>query len=205
MVDHPASRKRFLRTAGAAGAGALSAAIAACGGGKKKASTTPVNGESSRVGDIAIVNFLLSLGHLQAALYHRAARAGLFRGRELDLILGFGEQELEHVDAWTAALRQLGGRAARISTPRFTLDDPTKTLKTAQRLENLGAAAYLGQLPRIGDRQVLAAALAIHTVEARHATTLNRLLDKDVTPTGAFARPASMSQVLAVTRLFTAA
>ena len=205
MSDHPASRKRFLTTAGAAAAAALAAAIAACGGGKKKAATTSAGSESTRASDVAIVNFLLGLGHLQAALYHRAAGAGLFKGRELDLILGFGEQELEHVDAWTAALRQLGGRAARTQTPRFTLDDPKKVLKVAQRLENLGAAAYLGQLPRIADREILAAALAIHTVEARHATTLNRLLDKDVTPTGAFAKPASMAQVVAVTRLFTAA
>ena len=61
--------------------------------------------------------------------------------------------------------------------------------KLAATVENLGAAAYLGQAGNIQSKEILAAALAIHTVEARHAATLNTLLKLSPTPDGAFAKP----------------
>ncbi|MDQ6731263.1 MAG: ferritin-like domain-containing protein [Actinomycetota bacterium] len=61
--------------------------------------------------------------------------------------------------------------------------------KLAAGVKNLGAAAYLGQAQHIQSEEVLAAALAIHSIEAHHAATLNPLLHKSPTPTGAFATP----------------
>ena len=49
-------------------------------------------------------------------------------------------------------------------------------LELAGTVENLGAAAYLGQAGNIESPEVLASALAIHTVEGRHAAALNTLL-----------------------------
>ena len=69
-------------------------------------------------------------------------------------------------------------------------------LETAATVENLGAAAYLGQAPRIQSKTVLASALAIHTVEGRHAALLNSVVGKTIVPDGAFAKPASMDEVL---------
>jgi len=43
---------------------------------------------------------------------------------------------------------------------------------------------------------VLAAALSIHSVEARHAATLNTLLGMSITPNGAFGAPADVATVL---------
>ena len=60
--------------------------------------------------------------------------------------------------------------------------------KLAATVENLGASAYLGQAGNIKSKEILAAALAIHTVEARHAATLNSLLKMTPTPDGAFAQ-----------------
>jgi hypothetical protein len=71
-------------------------------------------------------------------------------------------------------------------------------------VENLGAAAYLGQAAHIQSPEVLASALAIHTVEARHAATLGTLVRKPVTPDGAFGVPAEMSSVLAAVKPFLA-
>jgi hypothetical protein len=76
--------------------------------------------------------------------------------------------------------------------------------KLTATVENLGAAAYLGQAPRIQSKEILAAALAIHTVEARHAATLNTLLKLSPTPMGGFGTPMSMSQVLAAVKPFIA-
>jgi rubrerythrin len=69
-------------------------------------------------------------------------------------------------------------------------------LKTAAEVENLGAAAYLGQAAAIEDRGVLEAALSIHSVEGRHAAALNSLLGQTITPDGPFATPATAEEVL---------
>ena len=62
---------------------------------------------------------------------------------------------------------------------------PMKVLETAATVENLGAAAYLGQAGRIQSKEILAAALAIHSVEGRHAAALNQAVGKTIVPDGA--------------------
>ena len=69
-------------------------------------------------------------------------------------------------------------------------------LELAATVENLGAAAYLGQAANIESPEVLASALAIHSVEGRHASVLNTLLGESITPDGAFAKPADVKTVL---------
>ena len=44
--------------------------------------------------------------------------------------------------------------------------------------EDLAVAAYKGQAPHIASRAYLASALAIHSVEARHAAWIRRLAGK---------------------------
>jgi hypothetical protein len=51
---------------------------------------------------------------------------------------------------------------------------------------------------------VLAAALSIHSIEARHAATLNLLTKQNPTPNGAFGKPMTMAQVLKVVKPFIA-
>jgi hypothetical protein len=64
---------------------------------------------------------------------------------------------------------------------------------------------WIRQRPRaIKSPEVLASALAIHSVEARHAATLGTLVKKSLTPDGAFAKPADMSTVLAAVKPFLA-
>jgi rubrerythrin len=108
------------------------------------------------------------------------------------------DNEQEHVDALAATVKNLGGKPER---PQTTFDavikgGAQKVLETAATVENLGAAAYLGQAGRIQSKEVLAAALSIHTVEARHAAALNTAVGKTIVPDGAFAKPASMEEVL---------
>jgi rubrerythrin len=109
------------------------------------------------------------------------------------------------VDALTATVKKLGGKPAPKPKTKFPLDDAMSVLKLAATVENLGASAYLGQAGNIQNKEVLAAALSIHTVEARHASALNTLLGKGVTPDGAFAKPASMADVLPKVKPFIAA
>ena len=71
--------------------------------------------------------------------------------------------------ALTATVEQLGGKPA--AKPLTDFEDvlaggEKKILETAASVENLGAAAYLGQAGNIKNKDILAAALSIHTVEA---------------------------------------
>ena len=196
----PSDRKRFLRMVGGAGAaGAFSLFLAACGDDEKdSAATTERSAPARRAGggDVEIVNYALTLEYVEADFYDKVAASGLFRGNDLALIRAIGENEAEHVTALTATVKKLGGTPAPRPKTQFPLEDAKSVLTLAATVENLGAAAYLGQAGRIENKEVLAAALSIHSVEARHASALNFLTQQNVTPDGAFAKPASMEEVL---------
>jgi hypothetical protein len=147
-------------------------------------------------GDLGIVNYALTLEYLEAAFYADVAKSGLFKGDDLALIKGIGAAEQEHVDALTATAKQLGGPVAKAPKAEFPLKDAKSVLELAATVENLGAAAYLGQAAAIESPEILAAALAIHSVEGRHAAVLNVLTGQEPTPDGAFAQPADMQEVL---------
>ena len=96
----------------------------------------------------------------------------------------------------TGLVKKLGGKPAPKPKTEFPLKSAKSVLELAATVENLGAAAYLGQAPNIKSPAVLAAALSIHSVEGRHAAALNTLLGKSITPDGAFAKPADAKTVL---------
>jgi hypothetical protein len=202
LSKDPASRKRFLKMmGGAGGAGAFALFLAACGSKSKSSSTasstsTTASQSGGGAGDIKIVNYALTLEYLETAFYQDVVKSGLFKGKQLDTIKMFGDQEAQHVAALEATVKKLGGTPAAKPKTKFPLTSAGSVLKLAATVENLGAAAYLGQAGNIQSKEVLAAALSIHTVEARHASVLNTLLGTSVQPDGAFAKPASMAEVL---------
>ena len=147
-------------------------------------------------GDLGIVNYALTLEYLETAFYADVAKSGLFKGDDLALIKAIAKTEQQHVDALTATAKQLGGPVAPEPKAEFPLKDAKSVLELAATVENLGAAAYLGQAGAIESPDILAAALSIHSVEARHAAALNLVLDMPITPDGAFAKPATPEEVL---------
>ena len=147
-------------------------------------------------GDIGILNYALTLEYLETAFYADVVKSGLFKGADLATIRKFGAEEAEHVEALTAAVKQLGGKPAPEPKAEFPLKNAKSVLELAGTVENLGAAAYLGQAANIQSPEVLASALAIHSVEGRHAAALNTLLGESITPDGAFAKPADVQTVL---------
>lgn len=211
LVRDDADRKRFLKMAGSAGAASFGAfVLAACGSSSKKATTaaapasTSTTTSSSASGDVAILNYALTLEYLETEFYGKVVASGLFSGKVGSLIKDFGRQEASHVVALKAAVIQLGGTPVAKPEGKFPITTAAKTAELAYTVENLGASAYLGQAAAIQSPEVLASALAIHTVEARHAATLGTLVKKSVTPDGAFAKPADMSTVLAAVKPFLA-
>jgi rubrerythrin len=215
----PASRKRFLKMVGAGGAGALALLVAACGDDDDSSSgsgtTTNSGGGAGSggadpgiaqfgAGDVGIAKYALTLEYLEADFYKQAAESGMLKGQALELGKQFGEHEQEHVDALEAMLKKLGEQLPDKPTGKFPLDSQQSILDLAATVENLGAAAYLGQADKIKDGEVLAAALSIHSVEARHASALNQALGKPATPDGGFAKPATADEVLTAVKPYIA-
>lgn len=207
------SRKRFLRMLGGGTAAAgLAGLLAACGE-KSEPEPAPTatagQGDPKEKPDVAILNYALTLEFLEAAFYREATASGeLKTAKVLELAKGFGATEQEHVDALIATVKRLGGTPVKapktVFGPVFEGGEEMIVM-TAGTIENVGAAAYLGAAPMIEDADVLAAALSIHSVEARHAAALNQLADRPFRgggdlqgslPDGAFAKPLSMQQVM---------
>jgi hypothetical protein len=151
-------------------------------------------------GDLAIVNYALTLEYLESQFYSKVIASGLFNGTTLKT---FGAEEAAHVAALGKVASSLGTPATKPSG-KFPLTDAASVAKLAATVENLGAAAYLGQAGNIQSKEILAAALAIHHVEARHAATLNTVLKLSPTSDGAFGKPITMQEVLVVVKPFIA-
>lgn len=203
-ASKPISRRRLMALGG--GSTAAAAFLAACGSDDDTTATMATEasggkaggGETAQFGkgDVGILNYALTLEYLEAAFYADVAKSSLFKGADLATIRKFGEEEAEHVTALTAAVKQLGGKPAPEPKAEFPLKSAKAVLELAATVENLGAAAYLGQAANIESPEVLASALAIHSVEGRHAAALNTLLGESITPDGAFAKPADANTVL---------
>lgn len=231
LAGDPASRKRFLKMAGGAGAAtAFAAFLTACGGndtprsgargagGASKGSPAaggpaPGGGAPTRekgpdpkegTSDLEILNYALGLEQLEASFYAKVIESGLFRGSSLAMIERFADDEREHREALEATVSKLGGTPVAERETDFPLDSAAGVLRLGAALENDGAAAYLGQANRIRDKEVLAAALSIHSVEARHAAALNGLLGRPAASQGSFAQPVTMEEVLTKVQRFIA-
>jgi hypothetical protein len=166
-----ATRGQFLRRGGRVlAAGAVGGAGLALGRELIPASAIA----SSERQDLEILNFALALEYLQASFYTEAERVGALHGGLAQQARVVGSHERAHV----AALRaQLGSHA--IARPRFdfrgSTDGPKSFRSTAVALEDLSVGAYKEQLPRIHSNRYLAAAIAIQSVEGRHAAWIRRL------------------------------
>jgi rubrerythrin len=206
LARDPSSRKRFLKAAGGTGAAsAFGLFLAACGSQKQKLTAGGSNPNTGAgvgtdrygPGDIGIVRYALTLEYLETEFYAAAIKSGKLKGRAATLVKRLGAQEAQHVKALEGTVTKLGAKPPlKPKGQQFPLGSAQSILRFALTVENLGAAAYLGQADRIRSKELLAAALAIHSVEGRHAAALAALLGQNPTPEGAFAQPAAALDVL---------
>jgi rubrerythrin len=185
------SRRRFLLAAGAA-AGVLLIGPRAAAAALSKS-------------DVDILNYALGLEYLQAAFYTEAEQGKALTGKTRRAANVVGAVERAHVAAF---LKLLGSQA--IKRPTFDFQGVTENqqafLKTAVAFEDLAVAAYKAQAPRLQSDAVLAAAVGIHSVEARHAAWMRQLFG--ITPSvRAFDRPVArprIERIVASTRFVVA-
>ena len=187
-------------------------ALVACGG----------EGEDEReqerdAADLEIVRYLLGIEDVESRFWAEAESRGSLESVGAGTVAGdVARNEREHVNVLEKWARELGG--SRPKAPATAFDDifaagPQEVLSLGASLENLSAAAYLGQINRIQDRNLLASLLAIHTVEGRQAAALNRLAGRGFSlgtgqlegalPDGAFAEPMEMGTARSRLRRYT--
>ncbi len=201
------TRSQFLRRAGLAG-GAVMGGGAILGALAPSAFAAFSNGDRPPAkpfgtGDIGILNFALVLEYLESGFYNEATRNQrnrpfLHNSGERTFLRAVTQDENAHVKALQTVL---GSKA--IKKPSFNYRGDTKDhrrfLKASFTFENEGVHAYSGQAFNIKDPKVLAAALSIVTIEARHASVVGLLRnhsDYGITPSGAFDKPLGATQVL---------
>ncbi|HEY8638899.1 MAG TPA: ferritin-like domain-containing protein [Solirubrobacterales bacterium] len=145
-------------------------------------------------GDVAILNFALTLEYLEAAFYKKAQGLNL-SGDAKKYAKEIGNDEQQHVDALTAAIKNAG--ATPVASPKFAfpITDQKSFLKLAQVLEDTGVGAYNGAGPAISDKATLAAAGSIVQIEGRHAAIIRLLNGVNPAP-NAFDKSLQMPAVL---------
>lgn len=193
------TRLSFLRKAGL-GAGAL------MGGGAVLSALAPsaLAADSGRPpasfgkGDVGILNYALTLEYLESAFYNEAY-ANLYSGASAQVRAFLATTKTDEA-AHVAALKgSLGSKA--VKKPTFNFGSAVTSLSTfeatAYVLENTGVAAYSGQAFNITEPKVLGVALAIVTVEARHAGAIAAIIGKPIAKDGPFDAPQTAAQILA--------
>lgn len=157
-------------------------------------------------GDVDILNFALTLEYLEATFYDDAVKqvSGL-SSYEKKLAKTLRDDEMAHVDALKATVKQLGGKP--VAKPKFNFGKAFSSrdafLKTANVLEDTGVSAYNGAAPSVQSTDVLAAAGSIVQVEARHASLIR--LERGANPAPrAFDKASDKAAVLKAVKPFIA-
>ncbi len=201
------TRSQFLRRAGLAG-GAVIGGGAILGALVPSAAFAFSNGDPPPVkpfgaGDIGVLNFALALEYLESSFYNEASRHQrnnpfLRSGQERIFLRTVTKDENEHVKLLKSVLK-----SNQIGKPSFNFRGDTKNhkafLKASYTFENEGVHAYSGQAFNIKAGAVLAAALSIVTVEARHAAVIGLIRQESehgIAPDGAFDKPRGATRVL---------
>jgi Ferritin-like domain len=194
---HGMSRASFLLR-GAMAAGAVYG-VAAVGPFVSSALAQESSGSaaSMNAGDAEILNFALTLEYLESDFYNVKGQQVGLSGQAKSYAKLFGEEESQHVEALTAAIKQLGGKPVAKPTFVFPANNEQTFLALAAVLENTGVGAYNGAAPSLHSKQVLAEAGEIVQIEARHAAAIELLLGHSPTPGGGFDTPLTKAQVLA--------
>ena len=159
--------------------------------------------------DIEVLNYALTLEHLEASFYTMAVAGGKLTGNVLKYMTIIRDDEVAHVNALTKGISQAGATPVKARksydfAPLGDMNTQDGILKIAAALEMTGVGAYNGAAREITSKQILATAGSIVAVEARHTGLINAVMNPNGSPTpnGAFEKVTKPEDVLkAVTPL----
>jgi hypothetical protein len=149
-------------------------------------------------GDISILRFDLVLEYLQAGMYTEAERLGAIKAETLAWARVVGAHERAHAQA---IKNLLGSKAVKSPTfdYRGVTEDEDAFIKTAVAFEELTSALLKWQAVRLDSREILAAAVTLHSVEVRHAAWIRHILGLRPVLT-AFDKPAPQKEMARLIR-----
>ncbi|MDB5240253.1 MAG: hypothetical protein JWP57_878 [Spirosoma sp.] len=127
---------------------------------------------------VDVLNYALTLEYLEDEFYSRGlAATGLIPAADMAVIKQISKHEAAHVALLKGALGTAAVAKPAFKFPATMFTDYKTFLPTAQALEDTGVRAYKGQAGAlINDKAILQTALQIHSVEARHASEVRRML-----------------------------
>lgn len=176
------SRKGFLLSA--AGIVVGGGALAALPGMAKAHETDP------DVTDREILNYALTLEHLEAAFYNGGVErfSRQLPARQLMNLRRIRNHERRHVTLLTAIIEDEFGEGESVPPLQYNFrtsayNNVNRFLTVAALLENTGVSAYNGAIAHINEAGYLTAGAQIATVEARHASYLNNVKGQSPFPT----------------------
>lgn len=195
------SRRSLLGGSAALG-GALALGIGSRGTGFGFASTFAQDMDAPFADDIEVLNYALTLEHIETAFYRDGIGQFSFGtdafGNDIGAwLMVIGEHEAEHVATLTQVITDLGGTPVEELTYDFGYTDAMSFLATAAALENTGVSAYDGAGQYLTNLDLLTAAGSIVAVEARHASYLNLITGADPAPE-AFEQAKSPAEILEI-------
>ncbi|WP_064014261.1 ferritin-like domain-containing protein [Deinococcus puniceus] len=177
------ARRSFLGYAGLFGAGLALVSCAPSMGMSGGMGNTMGAGAAQ---DLEILNYALTLEYLEAEFYTAfstgALAAKLTNPRTKEYAKELASHEQAHVEALAATIRKLGGTP--VSKPTFDFSpligngsgqNDMTFLQLAATIEPVGVRAYLGQVARLSNPELITAAAAIHAVEANHVSGVQEL------------------------------
>ncbi|KAG9005900.1 hypothetical protein FRB90_010158 [Tulasnella sp. 427] len=167
----------------------------------------PVTRNNGGPSDTDILQYALTLEHLENTFYHDALAkfddkaftdAGLpsFARQRFTQI---GEHEQAHVDFLSKAL---GDKATKPCQYKFPYTDPKSFAALSMVLEGVGTSAYLGAAQFIENKDYLTAAAAVLTTEARHSAWVSSAVNKGAPWSGPLDTPLDLDQVYSLAAAF---
>jgi hypothetical protein len=225
LADQAPTTISRARLFGAAAAALGAAGLAACGGDPEDpnesgegfetatsgqfgertvAPSDPAVTKAFGLGDIGIAKYALTLEYIEQALYEELMGTGFYEGEDLALLGEIADNEDAHVRQWERFLDGSDTELPERPRVRFKFDNRRQALDVAREIEDVGAAAYLGQLNRIVRGDLLSLALSIQTAEGAHAAALARRTNRTIVPDGAIASPLNAQEVLVLLKPFVA-
>ncbi|KAJ6514902.1 ferritin-like domain-containing protein [Mycena vitilis] len=171
------------------------------------AAAAPQAKRAAAIDDATVLNFALTLEHLENAFYSGAlkkfnqrdfTKAGLpswARGRFAQV----AAHEAAHVAFLSNAL---GDKATQPCNYSFPYTDPKSFAALSQAIEGVGVSAYIGAAQYITDKTYLSAAASVLSTEARHASWVASAVNKYAGWSGALDVPLGLNQVYTIAAAF---
>lgn len=169
------------------------------------ATASPIEKRQTPNIDAVILNYALTLEHLENAFYKEGLanftaadfEAAGFGGAFYANLLEIQKDEQTHVDFLTAGLTAAGAAPVAPCTYKFPYTNPGSFLTLSKMLEGVGVSAYLGAAQNITSPTYLTYAASILTVESRHDAYVRSQLALSPFP-GPFDTPLDFNEVYTI-------